>query len=286
MIPIWLKMFMVCPPSSMKSKAPQIARHGKHDDKGVLETFELCRQYQVNKEQGQAKGKYQTRRTFAEFFRVTGQGGTEGFIERLFGYAVHFVKSVANGFTLGGSGRNRGRNKAIVAIEFGGRNAFGQVDKVFHLNHLAVAAAHINGLQVVRVVALLSVNFAHNFVLLSVQVKVAHALSAQSVLQGLCHIARAHPHQVGFVAVYRQAHFGFRELQINVGHAEGGAFVNGCHELGQHFLQFFEVRASSTYCTGIPPRRPPNDDCCCTKARASVWVLTARVSCSATCICE
>ena len=43
--------------------------------------------------------------------------------------------------------------------------------------------------------------------------------------------------------------------------------------------------ACNTYCTGIPPRRPPKVDCCWTKERAPVFFCTALESFSATSIC-
>ena len=55
--------------------------------------------------------------------------------------------------------------------------------------------------------------------------------------------------------------------------------------LGSTSCNFSMLVACNTYCTGIPPRRPPKDEDCCTKERAMVFFCTAFDSFSATSIC-
>ena len=74
-----------------------------------------------------------------------------------------------------------------------------------------------------------------------VHVEIPHALAAEPVLQRLRDVAGADAHQVGFVAVDRNAGFGFAEFQVDVGHLESRVVVDPGHELRQYLLQFFEV---------------------------------------------
>ena len=54
--------------------------------------------------------------------------------------------------------------------------------------------------------------------------------------------------------------------------------------LGSTSCNFSILVACNTYCTGIPPRRPPNEEDCCTKERAMVFFCTAFDNFSATSI--
>ena len=78
--------------------------------------------------------------------------------------------------------------------------------------------------------------------MLAVHVEIAHALAAESVLERLCDVLRADPHQVGLVAVDGDARLGLAELQVGVGHLEDGALVDPLHEFGQHLLQAVDCR--------------------------------------------
>ena len=138
----------------------------------------------------------------------------------------------------GKSGRDCCRHEAVVAVKFRGSDALHQVHQVLHLYHLAVRRAHVYGLEVGRVVALLAVYLAHYLVLLSVEVEVTHTLAAEAVLQGLCYVLGGDAHEVGLLAVHAQAHLGFGELQVHVGHLEDGVVIHLGHELGQDLFQF------------------------------------------------
>ena len=105
--------------------------------------------------------------------------------------------------------RDSSRHEAVVAIEFRGSDALHQVHQILHLHHLAIRRAHVYGLQVGRVVALLTVYLAHYLVLLAVEVEVTHTLAAKAVLQGLCYVLGGNAHEVCLLAVHAQSHLGF-----------------------------------------------------------------------------
>ncbi len=63
----------------------------------------------------------------------------------------------------------------------------------------------------------------------------------RSVLQCLGDVAGADPHDACLVAVDVDAGFRLAELQVYVCHLEYRILVYLCHELGQYFLQLFNI---------------------------------------------
>ena len=126
-------------------------------------------------------------------------------------------------------------------VELRRRDVLRHRDQVVQLNHLPLVAAHVDRTQVGGFVALLAVDLGQYLVLLAVHVEITQSLAAEPVLERLGDVARRDAQHVGLVAADLDAHFGFAEFQVHVGHLEHGAFVDPGHEFGQHLLQPFEV---------------------------------------------
>ena len=121
-------------------------------------------------------------------------------------------------------------------VELGRRHALYEFHKVVELDHLALVVTYVNGLHACGGVALLAVYLADNLILLAVHVEIAHALSAEAILQCLGNVAYACAHTASFVAVDVHPYLGAAELEVHVGHLEGGVVVYAAQELRQHLL--------------------------------------------------
>ena len=148
---------------------------------------------------------------------------------------------MSDGLAVRQSRGDGGGNETVVTVQLRRGDTASQFNQVVQLHHGSIVATDIDAFQVGRLVALLAVDFAQYLVLLSVHVEVAHALSAQAVLQGLGNVLGAYAHDARLVTVDVDARFGLAELQVYVCHLEYRIFVDLCHELGEHLLQFLDI---------------------------------------------
>ena len=126
-------------------------------------------------------------------------------------------------------------------IEFRRCNSLDELYEIVHLNHLSLVIPDINGLDVGRLVTLLTVDLSQDLILFSVHVKISHALSAQSVLQRFGNIAYVDSHTSCLVAVDVHPHFRAAELQIDIGHLERRIIIYPIQEFRKNLFQLVDT---------------------------------------------
>ena len=138
---------------------------------------------------------------------------------------IHFFQALSDGLSICQSGRYGSGNKTVVVVQFRRSYGFYKFYQIVQLNHFPFVASYVNRFDIGRCITLLAVYLTQNLILFSIHIKIAHTLSAETVLQCFGYITHGGSHCTCLITVNIHSHFRAAELQVHVRHLESRVVI-------------------------------------------------------------